>query len=864
MLPVVYIAVGMAAAAVVWVLSEPSRKVPRGYYGKSRRFLITGCASGMGKHLAEVLVRQGHRVCAADVRFKEIDVAGAKAVKLDVTKPEEWEKVLGWCEEEWGGLDVVMNVAGCLAPHRIQDATVSEINLQIDVNVKGVIFGTKYGAALMQRQRKEEDFHGGHIVNFSSMAATGVVSGVTIYAASKFACRGFSLAANKDLYSRTGIAVTCFMPDAVQTPMVDLQLHFEEAAMAFSGDILSVEDVEKSILYDVLRNRPAEVWLSSRKHVARFGDIFGSSRAVLWAEAAMKAKGIKRQQEILSTSSKQGRSNVLLCLCALFFAIYLAVSPALSVYKGEPSADAIAAKYSSHFTGKTFIVTGGTSGIGKATVEALAQHGARVVVGSRSDPMIPGVSFEKLDLSSFESIRTFNHKIVQRGITVDGGIICNAGYLSPTYTVSQDGIEQTLQVNHLGNIELVLGLNSTLIPSSRIVFVSSWWGAVYADPLDDVVEYTAENYPLFGLNAYGTSKMANVRFARELARVWSAKVYIIHPGMIATKLATKRGSTLDALFEQYGSAFFWRLIAPGTKTVGQGAATQVYCAVAPELASASGNFYDSCAEHDQPDGFVNRTIDQQIWNKSLSLINNAPYAPESKAFVKDGGWLSSLNTPHLATRTAYLVFAHVTSYVVLFSLASTLFQGAKILHLQKINPKPSGRKREKMRTIASAVIDALYCVIIETYGRVDDEANADLLLPGLLIAVWTDLHFYVTHRLLHLPALFRLAHYAHHESTNPGPWSSLSFHPIEGIVFFSAYLLVLFMPISVELWWGFKAGMVVGPLLAHCGYDFGLIQTPRHHYLHHRYKTGNFGGWPSGLWDKLFRTELQRYKDGAS
>ena len=566
LLLLLYAAGVLLVTTVIWLLSEPSRKVRKGYYkDRPRRFLITGCASGMGKHLAEVLAAQGHFVCAADVRYKDIDIEGATPFKLDVTKPKDWEKATNWCESEWGGLDVVMNVAGCLAPHRIQDATISEINLQIDVNVKGVIFGTKYGAALMERQRSnedEDDFHGGHIVNFSSMAAVGVVSGVTIYAASKFACRGFSLAANKDLYPRSGIAVTCFMPDAVQTPMVDLQLHFEEAAMAFSGSILTVEDVEKSILGEVLLYRPAEVWLSQRKRLARFGAIFGSSRAVLWAEDAMKAKGMKRQDAILSDRQTKRSSGVGLTLVALLFAVYLAISPGLSVYVNEPTADMIASRYASHFAGKTFIVTGGTSGIGKATVEALAAHGGSVIVGSRNDPEIPGASFEKLDLGSFESIRAFTQRILDKGIKIDGGVICNAGYLSPTFSTSLDGIEQTLQVNHLGHVDLILRLNRTLTPTSRLVFVSSWWGAKYADPIDDLVEFTPNNYPMFGLNAYGVSKMANVRFARELARIWSAKVYVVHPGMIATKLATKRGSSIDALFEQYGSAFFWRLIAP--------------------------------------------------------------------------------------------------------------------------------------------------------------------------------------------------------------------------------------------------------------------------------------------------------------
>jgi|TARA_B110000091_G_C13803056_1_gene471157 sterol desaturase/sphingolipid hydroxylase (fatty acid hydroxylase superfamily) len=60
--------------------------------------------------------------------------------------------------------------------------------------------------------------------------------------------------------------------------------------------------------------------------------------------------------------------------------------------------------------------------------------------------------------------------------------------------------------------------------------------------------------------------------------------------------------------------------------------------------------------------------------------------------------------------------------------------------------------------------------------------------------------------------------------------SALSFHPVEGLVFFSAYLIVLFLPnMPIEMWYGFKIGMVLGPIHAHLGYDLGsVVQGPAH------------------------------------
>ena len=176
-------------------------------------------------------------------------------------------------------------------------------------------------------------------------------------------------------------------------------------------------------------------------------------------------------------------------------------------------------------------------------------------------------------------------------------------------------------------------------------------------------------------------------------------------------------------------------------------------------------------------------------------------------------------------------------------------------------------QQERARTLISSVIDAIYCFFILKYpGNFEDKREdvqgtqstplLSIILYSAFILLWTDFHFYWTHRLLHIGPLYRWIHSVHHQSVNPNPWSSLSFHPIESIVFFSAYLIIFMVPLPFSLFVGFKVGMVFGPLMAHLGYDTGIYQSSPHHYLHHRYKKGNFGGWPTGLWDKLCDTEL--------
>lgn len=267
---------GVVVAAVVFLLAfaftSPSRATPAGFYSSPRRFLVTGAASGIARHLVKRLCRDGHKVFATDVDKKGLlslrDEISSESGRnswqlviqtLDVTNSQHWTQAIDSIKEMWGGADVVLNIAGYLYPSRIQDVRPQDIDRHIDINVKGVIHGTHAATQLMLEQKRSGDDSSFHIINFSSLGALAPVQGVTMYLASKYAVRGFSLAASKDLTS-SGIYVTCVCPDAVCTPMLDLQLHFEASAMAYSGAMLSVEDVASVVMDKVLPQRPVEVW----------------------------------------------------------------------------------------------------------------------------------------------------------------------------------------------------------------------------------------------------------------------------------------------------------------------------------------------------------------------------------------------------------------------------------------------------------------------------------------------------------------------------------------------------------------------------------------------------------------------------
>lgn len=229
----------------------------------ARTFLLTGCASGIGQHLSTVLCAAGHRVLMTDINehalLRHAAALGrpesVRARRLDVRDAVAWQEAVAVCEEQMGGLDVLVNVAGYLRPGYVHTVPLQEIDLHFDINTRGVVLGTRAAAAVMVPRRR------GHIINIGSLASLAPVPGLSLYSGAKFAVRGFSLSAAQELRPH-GVYVTVVCPDAVQTPMLDLQIAYPEAAMTFSGArALTVDEIADAITGTVLRDRPTEVVL---------------------------------------------------------------------------------------------------------------------------------------------------------------------------------------------------------------------------------------------------------------------------------------------------------------------------------------------------------------------------------------------------------------------------------------------------------------------------------------------------------------------------------------------------------------------------------------------------------------------------
>ena len=275
--------------------------------------------------------------------------------------------------------------------------------------------------------------------------------------------------------------------------------------------------------------------------------------------------------------------------------------------------------------GKTCLITGANTGIGRATALELARRGAHVFVACRSeqkgreaalaierDSGNPSVEFLELDLASLASVRRAAKALLARDMPLP--LLLNNAGVAGQRGITQDGFELHFGVNHLGHFlltELLLDRIKASTPA-RIVNVSS--RANYnARGIDfDAVRRPTKSFT--GLPEYGVSKLANVLFTAELARRLEGTgitTYALHPGVVAS----------DA----------WRripwpirpLVTWGMVSNEEGAKTSLYCATSPDVAGESGLYYDACRRK-EPNPIAHDTaLARELWERSESWTREA-------------------------------------------------------------------------------------------------------------------------------------------------------------------------------------------------------------------------------------------------
>ncbi|KAL2342745.1 hypothetical protein Fmac_004030 [Flemingia macrophylla] len=286
-------------------------------------------------------------------------------------------------------------------------------------------------------------------------------------------------------------------------------------------------------------------------------------------------------------------------------------------------------------TALTAIVTGASSGLGLETTRVLALRGVHVVMAVRNVESgnnvketilkeIPSAKIDvmELDLSSMASVRKFAADFNSSGLPLNI-LINNAGVMATPFMLSQDHIELQFATNHLGHFLLTNLLIDTMKKTvresnheGRIVILSSeahrfaYRQGIRFDMINDESGYNS-------YFAYGQSKLANILHANELARRLKEEgveitVNSLHPGSIITNILRHHGY-VNAFANMVGKYFL--------KNVQQGAATQCYVALHPQVKGISGEYFMDSNKADPTSLAKDSELAKKLWEFSLSLTN---------------------------------------------------------------------------------------------------------------------------------------------------------------------------------------------------------------------------------------------------
>jgi NAD(P)-dependent dehydrogenase (short-subunit alcohol dehydrogenase family) len=215
--------------------------------------VVTGAGSGMGKASVEVFVREGAQVIAADVSGAEQETAaeigdGVVAVHCDVTQEADVEAMIGAAVDRFGRVDVVCNVAGIADAGMMADVTMEQYDRLMDVDLRGVLLGTKHAIRAMVASGK-----GGAIVNWSSLGGLNGSPFTGVYSAAKAGVVSITKTAAVE-YGAQGIRVNCVCPGFIFTAMSaggeNIPGMLEKAALGRGGQAHEVAEVAAFLASD--------------------------------------------------------------------------------------------------------------------------------------------------------------------------------------------------------------------------------------------------------------------------------------------------------------------------------------------------------------------------------------------------------------------------------------------------------------------------------------------------------------------------------------------------------------------------------------------------------------------------------------
>ncbi|CAL8250156.1 unnamed protein product [Boreogadus saida] len=272
--------------------------------------------------------------------------------------------------------------------------------------------------------------------------------------------------------------------------------------------------------------------------------------------------------------------------------------------------------------GKTVIITGGSSGIGKETAIALAMRGARVIIACRdtdkSEKAVREIKFKshslnvshmELDLANLRSVREFCKSFLQREKRLD--ILVNNAAMPSVLDWTDDGFSMCFGVNHLGHFLLT----NTLLPRLKECAPSRVVTLTCSNYKYQKLDFQDLNYNLLPFFTYCRSKLANIYFTQELARMGEAKgvtAYAVHPGFVQSGWTCH----YSIMFRMLMQVIMWMFFVPCE----MGAQTVVHCAVSDAAAKHSGGYFVDCRPAGLRPFAKDSGVARKLWEASERLV----------------------------------------------------------------------------------------------------------------------------------------------------------------------------------------------------------------------------------------------------
>lgn len=275
--------------------------------------------------------------------------------------------------------------------------------------------------------------------------------------------------------------------------------------------------------------------------------------------------------------------------------------------------------------GKTVVITGATSGIGRVAALELARKGARVVFTARDAAKGAGVLAELRaanpavdpalvlgDLSLVAGMKAVGAALADQAPVIDV-LINNAGALFEKREVTADGLERTFAVNHLAYFVVTELLRPRLAVDGRVVSTASV--AHTFGKLDFHDLQSTKHYRSAGMEAYGVSKLMNILWTRELARRLAGTgvtANCVHPGGVNTGFGDNNGGVLGLVFK-LGKRF---MLTPE-----QGADTLIYLASSPVVAGQTGGYWTKRKRIEPSAAARDDATAKRLWDISAEIAH---------------------------------------------------------------------------------------------------------------------------------------------------------------------------------------------------------------------------------------------------